>query len=108
MQRIVVGDEVVVTSGAQKGARGQVESIKYGPDRKPTHVVVSGVNFRTKHKKPNPAKGDPGGLMREEMPVHVSNVALFNEEKGGADKVRIKVGEDGMRYREFASGGNVP
>lgn len=108
MQRIVIGDEVIVTSGSQKGARGQVEKIVYGPGRKPERVVIGGVNFGTKHKKPNPAKGDPGGLMREEMPVHVSNVALFNEEKGGADKVRIEVGEDGTRTRVFASGGNVP
>ena len=108
MQKIRSGDEVIVVCGSNKGARGQVEKIVFGPDRMATHVLVTGVNMRVKHTKPNPSKGDPGGKVSREAPLHISNVALYNEEKGGADKVRIKVGENGERTREFASGGLVP
>lgn len=108
MERIRSGDEVIVISGINKGARGQVEKVIYGPDRRVSHVVVTGVNMRVKHEKPNPAKNEVGGKINREAPLHVSNVAIYNEDKGGPDKVRIIVGEDGKRTRVFASGGNVP
>ena len=107
MRKLRTGDEVVVISGSNKGARGQIEKVIYGSDRRISHVVVTGVNYRVKHTRPNPSKGDPGGKVNKEAPMHVSNIAIYNSEKGGPDKVKIKIGEDGKRTRVFASGGNV-
>ena len=107
MQKVKKGDQVMVMSGNAKGGRGEVEKVVYDRAGNATHVVVSGLNMRTKHARPNPAKGEPGGRKSKEAPIHISNVALYNEEKGGPDRVRVKVADDGKRVRVFASGGNI-
>lgn len=108
MQRLRKGDEIIILSGNDKGARGQIESVIYDANRVITHVIVDGVNLRWKHSRGNPARNDQGGRLRKEAPLPVGKVALYNEEKKGPDRVRIQVTEGGKRERVFAStGGKV-
>jgi large subunit ribosomal protein L24 len=100
MQRIRKGDEVVVISGRDKGKRGTVLR------RVDTeHVVVEGVNRVKKHQRPNPMKGVTGGIVDKDLPIHVSNVALFNPATRKADRVGFKSLEDGRKVRVFKSNG---
>ena len=78
IRRIRKGDEVIVLTGRNRGQRGNVLSVDIGKDR----VVVEGINIVKRHTKPNPQKGTTGGIIEKEMPVHVSNVALFNPVTG--------------------------
>ena len=100
MEKIRKGDEVVVITGKDKGKRGTV--VLRVDDE---HVVVEGVNRAKKHVKPNPMKGVQGGIVDKDMPVHISNVALFNPATKKADRVGIKVLEDGRKVRVFKSNG---
>jgi len=100
MQRIKKGDEVVVTAGRDKGKRGTVLR-RVDAD----HVVVEGVNRVKKHQRPNPMKGVTGGIVDRDMPIHVSNVALFNPATKKADRVGFKSLEDGRKVRVFKSNG---
>ena len=102
MQKIKKGDDVVVLVGKDKGKRGTVVRIV---DNK--RVVVENVNLAKKHQKPNPQKGEPGGIVEKEMSVDLSNVALYNPEKGGPDRVGIKILGDGRKVRVFKSDGEV-
>ena len=102
MQKIKKGDEVIVTTGKDKGKRGSVLNTS-GAD----HVVVEGANKVKKHQKPNPMKGSPGGIVEKEMPIHISNVAMFNPSTQKGDRVGIKVLEDGRKVRVFKSNGEV-
>ena len=102
MQRIKKGDEVVVISGRDKGKRG---AVLRRVDAE--HVVVEGVNRVKKHQRPNPMKGVTGGIIEKEMPLHISNVALFNPGTKKGDRVGIRVLEDGRRVRYFKSNGEV-
>jgi large subunit ribosomal protein L24 len=102
MQKIRQGDEVVVLSGKDKGKRGTVLRVIEG-DR----ILVENVNMAKKHQKPNPQGGVPGGIVDKEMPLHVSNVGLYNPQKDGADRVGFKVLEDGRKVRVFKSDGEV-
>ena len=70
-------------------------------------LLVEGVNRVKKHTKPNPMKGQPGGIVEKEMPIHVSNVALFNPATQKADRVGFKMLEDGRKVRVFKSNGEV-
>ena len=70
-------------------------------------IVVENVNMAKKHQKPNPQRGVPGGIIDKEMPMHVSNVGLYNPEKDGADRVGFKILEDGRKVRVFKSNGEV-
>lgn len=106
MNRIRKGDMVIVTTGTSKGETGQVEKVVFAAGEA-THVVVTGLNIKTKNKRPNPAQNDPGGQVKVEAPIHVSNVMLYSEERKKGERVRIKVGEDGKRFREYAGGGKV-
>ncbi|MBF2735589.1 MAG: 50S ribosomal protein L24 [Betaproteobacteria bacterium AqS2] len=106
MNKIRKGDMVKVTTGTSKGETGQVEKVVFDNGRV-THVVVTGLNIKTKNKRPNPAANDPGGQVKIEAPIHVSNVMLYSEERKKGERVRIKTGEDGKRYREYAGGGKV-
>ena len=105
MNRLRTGDEVIVISGVSKGVRGQIDSVIYDDDKDVSHVLIKGVNMRWKHSKGNPQKNDPGGRIQQEAPIPVSKVALYNEKKGGADRVRVTKDEDGKRQRVFASDG---
>ena len=100
MQRIKKGDEVVVLSGRDKGKRGTVLR-RIDAD----HVVVEGVNRVKKHQRPNPMKGVTGGIVDKDMPIHVSNVALFNPATKKADRVGTKTLDDGRKVRVFKANG---
>ena len=102
MQRIKKGDEVVVISGRDKGKRGTVLRIVDAE-----HVLVEGTNRVKKHQRPIPMKGITGGIIDKEMPLHISNVALFNPGTKKADRVGIRVLGDGRRVRYFKSNGEV-
>jgi large subunit ribosomal protein L24 len=99
MNKIRKGDEVIVLAGKDKGKRGRVV-LRKDDD----HLVVEGINLVKKHTKPNPMKGATGGIVEKSMPIHQSNVAIFNPATGKADRVGIKVdGEN--RSRVFKSSG---
>lgn len=100
MNKIRKGDEVIVLTGRDKGKRGKVALRK-----DETHVVVEGVNLVKKHTKPNPMKGTTGGIVEKSMPIHQSNVAIFNAVTGKADRVGIKLLADGKRVRVYKSSG---
>ena len=102
MEKIRKGDEVVVITGKDKGKRGTVVLRVDGE-----HVVVEGVNRAKKHVKPNPMKGVAGGIVDKDMPIHISNVALFNPATQKADRVGIKSLEDGRKVRVFKSNGEL-
>ena len=103
MQKIKKGDDVIVITGKDKGKRGSVVRVLTEEDR----VIVENVNMAKKHQKPNPAVGAPGGIIEKEMPLDISNVAIFNPVTGKADRVGIKVLEDGRKVRFFKSNGEV-
>src|SRR5574343_1365491 len=100
MNKIRKGDEVIVIAGRDKGKRGTVAS-----RADDSHVVIEGINLVKKHTKPNPMKGTTGGIVEKAMPIHQSNVAIFNAATGKADRVGIKVQADGTRVRVFKSSG---
>ncbi|NBC11815.1 MAG: 50S ribosomal protein L24 [Gammaproteobacteria bacterium] len=102
MRKIKVGDDVMVIAGKDKGKRGTVLRVI-----DTTHVVVENVNVAKKHQKANPNQGVAGGIMDQEMPLHVSNVGLYNPSKDGADRVGFKVLGDGRKVRVFKSDGEV-
>ena len=102
MNKIRKGDDVVVTTGKDKGKRGVVLSC-VDADR----LLVEGINRVKKHVRPNPLRGIPGGIVEKEMPIHISNVALFNPQTQKADRVGIRVLEDGRKVRFFKSTGEL-
>jgi large subunit ribosomal protein L24 len=102
MEKIRKGDGVVVLAGRDKGKRGSV--ICCLDDQM---LLVEGVNRVKKHTKPNPMKGDQGGILEKEMPIHQSNIALFNPVTQKGDRVGIKVLEDGRKVRIFRSNGEL-
>jgi large subunit ribosomal protein L24 len=102
MDKIRKGDEIVVIAGKDKGKRGKV-LVRVDAD----HVVVEGVNRAKKHVKPNPVKGVVGGVVDKDMPLHVSNVLLYNPATQKADRVGFKQLEDGKKVRVFRSSGEV-
>ena len=102
MEKIRKGDEVVVIAGKDKGKRG---SVVRRVDSE--HVVVEGVNRVKKHVKPNPVKGVVGGVVDKDMPLHISNVSLYNPATKKADRVGFRLLEDGKKVRVFKSNGEV-
>ncbi|MFA5488029.1 MAG: 50S ribosomal protein L24 [Candidimonas sp.] len=101
MEKIRKGDEVIVLTGRDKKRRGTVVQ-RVDAD----HVLVEGINVVKKHVKANPAAGTQGGIIDKTMPIHISNVALFNPATGKADRVGVKV-VDGAKVRVFRSSGEV-
>ncbi|MHB8666375.1 MAG: 50S ribosomal protein L24 [Burkholderiales bacterium] len=102
MQKIRKGDDVIVTTGKDKGKRGTV--LRRVDD---THLLVEGVNRAKKHQKPNPMKNQTGGIVDLDMPIDISNVALFNPQTQKADRVGFKTLADGRKVRIFKSNGEV-
>lgn len=102
MDKIRKGDEVIVIAGKDKGKRGTVLR-RESADR----IVIEGINRVKKHVKPNPVKGVVGGVVDKDMPLHVSNVALYNPGSKKADRVGFKLLEDGTKVRVFKSNGEV-
>jgi large subunit ribosomal protein L24 len=100
MNKIRKGDQVVVLTGRDKGKRGTVTE-RVDAD----HIVVEGINVVKKHVKPNPLKGTTGGVIDKTMPIHQSNVAIWNAAAGKGDRVGIKTLADGKRVRVFKSSG---
>ncbi|WP_028309888.1 50S ribosomal protein L24 [Derxia gummosa] len=101
MNKIRKGDEVVVLTGKDKGKRGVVLQ-RVDVD----HVLVEGVNVAKKHVRPNPMKGVQGGIVDKTMPLHISNVALFDAKAGKASRVGVKI-EDGQAQRFFKKSGEL-
>jgi large subunit ribosomal protein L24 len=102
MEKIRKGDEVIVIAGKDKGKRGAVVR-RVGTE----YVVVEGVNRVKKHVKPNPMKGEVGGVVDKDMPLHASNVSLYNPATKKADRVGFKLLENGKKVRVFKSNGEV-
>ena len=100
MNKIRKGDQVVVLTGRDKGKRGVVAA-RVDEDR----VTVDGVNVVKKHVKPNPMKGVTGGVIEKTMPIHQSNVAIFNSASGKPYRVGIKLLADGKKVRVYKSSG---
>jgi large subunit ribosomal protein L24 len=102
MERLVKGDQVVVSAGKDRGKQGEV--IRRGQDGK---YLVQGINLVKKHTKPNPQAGTAGGIVEKEMPIDGSNIALLNPATGKGDKVGFKTLDDGRKVRVFKSNGEV-
>lgn len=102
MQKIRKGDEVVVITGRDKGRRGTVLD-RAGSSR----LVVEGVNVVKKHVRPNPMRGETGGIVDKTMPIEQSNVMVFNPATGKGDRVGIKTLDDGRKVRVFKSNGEM-
>jgi large subunit ribosomal protein L24 len=101
MRKIRKGDNVVVIAGRDKGKRGDVTRVI--SDR----LLVAGVNQVKKHQRPNPMKNQQGGIVTKEMPIHVSNVAIWNPVTKKADRVGFRTLEDGRKVRFFKSNGEM-
>jgi len=102
MEKIRKGDDVIVTAGKDKGKRGAVLRIVDA-----RHLVVEGVNRVKKHQRPNPMKNQTGGIVDKDMPIDISNVALFNPQTKKADRVGFKLLQDGRKVRVFKSNGEM-
>jgi large subunit ribosomal protein L24 len=96
MNRIRKGDEVVVLAGRDKGKRG---TVLRRVDAE--HVVVEGVNRVKKNQRPNPMKGVSGGIVDKDLPIHVSNLAVFNPATKKGDRIAMKILPDGRKVRIF-------
>lgn len=97
MLRIRKNDEIIVTTGRDKGKRGKVLKVL---EQK---LLVSGINMVKRHTKPNPNKGVAGGIVEQEAAIQVSNVAIYNPQTQKADRVGFKVQEDGTKVRYYKS-----
>ena len=103
MRKLRKGDDVVVLAGKDKCKRGVVLKVIQDMDK----VVVENINMVKRHTKGNPAQGTPGGIVEKEMPLHVSNVAIWNPVSNKGDRVGIKMLEDGQKVRFFKSNDEV-
>lgn len=101
MSKIKKGDDVIVTTGKDKGKRGTVAQVL-----DTGKLVVSGVNVAKKHQKGNPNAGVAGGIVEKEMPIDVSNVLLFNPKSGKGERVGFRT-EGGKKVRFFKSSNEV-
>ena len=101
MRKIRREDQVIVIAGRDKGKRGEVVRV-LDDDR----LVVAGVNMVKKHQRANPQANQQGGIVDQEAPILVSNVAIYNEEAARPDRVGIRV-EAGRRVRYFKSDGSL-
>jgi len=102
MNKLRKGDEVIVITGRDKGKRGTIAL-----RQDDSHLVIDGINMVKKHTKPNPMAGTTGGIVDKTMPIHQSNVAIYNATTGKADRVGIKINFDGSKVRIFKSSGEI-
>ncbi len=102
MRRIRKGDEVVVIAGKDKGRRGSVIRVLEAEER----VLVENINMAKKHVRPNPNAGVQGGIVEKEMPIHISNVMLWNAKAKKGDRVGVRE-EKGKTVRYFKSTNEV-
>jgi large subunit ribosomal protein L24 len=103
MLKIKKNDEIVVLTGRDKGRRGEVIRVMKDGER----MMVSGINMVKKHVRANPNAGERGGIVDQEAPIKVSNVAIWNDEDERADRVGFKTEEDGKKVRIYKSSGKV-
>ncbi|HUW26030.1 MAG TPA: 50S ribosomal protein L24 [Gallionella sp.] len=101
MRKIRKNDDVIVIAGRDRGSRGNVLRVL------DEYLLVSGINKVKKHQKPNPVKGLSGGIVEKELPIHISNVAVYNAAANKGDRVGIKTLEDGRKVRVFKSSGEM-
>jgi large subunit ribosomal protein L24 len=101
MSKIKRGDNVVVLTGRDKGKRGDVTRVLG------EHVLVTGVNQVKKHQRPNPMKGEQGGIVTMEAPLHISNVAIWNPVTKKGDRIGVRSLDDGRKVRFFKSNGEL-
>ena len=99
MKKIRKGDEVIVTTGKDKGRRGTV--LQVFDDAR---VLVEGINLAKKHIKPNPNIGELGGIKDTAMPLDISNVLVFNPKSKKGERVGFRIENDGKKVRVFKSG----
>src|SRR5688500_13055719 len=102
MKKIRKGDDVVILTGKDRGKRGLVLKVIPSQDL----ILVEGLNKVKKHAKPNPVKGQVGGIVEKEAPIHISNVALFNSTLGKGQRVRFQA-EGDKKNRQYVSGETV-
>ncbi len=103
MRKIKKGDDVIVLTGKDKGKQGTVSRVI--PEE--ARVIVGGINMVKRHTKGNPNTGVAGGIIDKEMPLHISNIAIFNPITKKADRVGSKILEDGKKVRYFKSNDEV-
>ena len=101
-KKIRQGDDVIVLTGRDKGKRGTVLRILLGGK-----ALVDNVNVVKKHERPNPNKGQTGGIIEKEAPIHLSNIGLYNPNRKSGDRVGMKTLEDGRKVRIFRSDNEV-
>ncbi len=101
MNKIRKGDDVIVIAGKDSGKRGTVLKV----DQR--RIVVENINLAKKHVKPDPNKGEPGGIIDKEMPMDASNVAIYNSMTNKGDRVGFKSLDDGRKVRYFKSNGEI-
>jgi large subunit ribosomal protein L24 len=101
MNKIRKGDQVIVLTGRDKGKRGTVTE-RVSEDK----LLIDGINVVKKHVKPNPMKGATGGIVEKSLPIHQSNIAIFNATTAKADRVGIKLLADGKKVRVYKSSGD--
>lgn len=97
MRKIVKGDEIIVITGKDKGKTGVIDKVISDT------FIIKGVNLSKKHQKPNPNKGVAGGIVQIELPIHRSNIAIYNKSNKSKDKVFIKKDKDGNNTRLYRS-----
>ncbi len=102
MLKLRKGDQVIVRTGKDKGQQGPILSIL-----KNNKALVEGINVVKKHQKPNPTQGVSGGIIKKPMPIDLSNIGLLNPETKKADRVGIRLLEDGKKVRYFKSTNEV-
>jgi len=102
MRKIKKGDNVVVIAGRDKGKRGEVKATLGAG-----HVLVAGINQVKRHTRPNPMQSQPGGIVAKEMPIDVSNIAIWNPVTQKPDRIGFRTLNDGRKVRFFKSNGEV-
>jgi len=98
MQKIKKGDDVIVITGKDKGKQGKVAKVLENDK-----LIVEGINAVKKHQRGNPNLGISGGIVDKDMPIHVSNVAIFNHKTKRADRVGFRIDADNKKVRFFKS-----
>ena len=101
MMKIKQNDEVIIIAGKDKGSVGTVTRVLG------SKVIVEGNNMAKKHIRPNPQEGIQGGIEEKEMPMSISNVAIYNPKTKKADRVGVRVNDDGVKERFFKSNGEA-
>ena len=102
MKKLKKGDSIIVVSGKDKGKKGEILKV-IEPDK----LIISNINLAKKHVKPNPNKNESGGIIEKEMPIHISNVMMFNPITKKGDRVGFKNLEDGKKVRVYKSNKEV-